>query len=130
MLRVGFDGKIPTDGHPYLLPATEYSIRLPLVDYPSLMLGFSYLFSLAGSLAESPPKMTDDVISSLSSVLHIYVFTKLFLRHHPSRRREPLFLQNDIMAVQSKEALSPWGSALAGALGAVFANTCVYPLDM
>lgn len=34
------------------------------------------------------------------------------------------------MAVQSKEALSPWGNALAGALGAVFANTCVYPLDM
>ena len=34
------------------------------------------------------------------------------------------------MAVQSKESLSPWGSALAGALGAVFANTCVYPLDM
>jgi len=34
------------------------------------------------------------------------------------------------MAVQSKESLSPWGSALAGALGAVFANTCVYPLDI
>jgi len=34
------------------------------------------------------------------------------------------------MAAQSKEVLSPWGSALAGALGAVFANTCVYPLDM
>jgi hypothetical protein len=37
----------------------------------------------------------------------------------------------DRMAAQSKQvALSPWGNALAGALGAVFANTCVYPLDM
>jgi hypothetical protein len=43
----------------------------------------------------------------------------------PIPPRPPTF-----MAVQSKESLSPWGSALAGALGAVFANTCVYPLDM
>jgi len=43
--------------------------------------------------------------------------------HHP--------IQSAVeMAVQSKEALSPWGNALAGAMGAVFANTCVYPLDM
>jgi hypothetical protein len=36
------------------------------------------------------------------------------------------------MAGQSKEAqvLSPWGNAIAGALGAVFANSVVYPLDM
>ncbi|KAI9741017.1 MAG: ADP/ATP carrier protein [Cirrosporium novae-zelandiae] len=33
------------------------------------------------------------------------------------------------MAGQSK-ALSPWGSALAGATGAVLANAAVYPLDM
>ena len=32
---------------------------------------------------------------------------------------------------ESKPAvLSPWGAAVAGAMGAVFANTCVYPLDV
>jgi hypothetical protein len=35
------------------------------------------------------------------------------------------------MAVQSKElVLGPWGKAVAGATGAVFANIMVYPLDM
>ncbi|KAL4866819.1 hypothetical protein BDV12DRAFT_172310 [Aspergillus spectabilis] len=34
------------------------------------------------------------------------------------------------MAGQSKPALSPWGSAVAGATGAVLANTIVYPLDL
>lgn len=35
------------------------------------------------------------------------------------------------MAVQSKElVLGPWGKAVAGATGAVFANILVYPLDM
>ncbi|KAJ0421862.1 mitochondrial carrier domain-containing protein [Aspergillus carlsbadensis] len=34
------------------------------------------------------------------------------------------------MAGQSKPALSPWGSAIAGAAGAVLANTIVYPLDL
>lgn len=34
------------------------------------------------------------------------------------------------MAAQSKETLPPWGSAIAGATGAVLANTVVYPLDM
>jgi len=35
------------------------------------------------------------------------------------------------MAVQSKEApLPPWGYAVAGAAGAVIANTLVYPLDI
>jgi hypothetical protein len=31
---------------------------------------------------------------------------------------------------QSKEVLPPWGSAIAGATGAVLANAAVYPLDM
>ena len=48
----------------------------------------------------------------------------------PSPRPVPILFHFCRMAVQSKETLSPWGSALAGALGAVFANTCVYPLDM
>jgi hypothetical protein len=30
----------------------------------------------------------------------------------------------------SKPALSPWGSAVAGATGAVLANAMVYPLDL
>jgi len=35
------------------------------------------------------------------------------------------------MTGQSKvEALPPWGSAVAGAAGAVIANTLVYPLDL
>ncbi|KAE8412518.1 mitochondrial carrier domain-containing protein [Aspergillus pseudocaelatus] len=34
------------------------------------------------------------------------------------------------MAGQSKPALSPWGSAVAGATGAVLANAIVYPLDL
>ncbi|KAL4802677.1 mitochondrial carrier domain-containing protein [Aspergillus unguis] len=34
------------------------------------------------------------------------------------------------MAGQSKPALSPWGSAVAGATGAVLANAMVYPLDL
>ncbi|PYH50037.1 putative peroxisomal carrier protein [Aspergillus saccharolyticus JOP 1030-1] len=34
------------------------------------------------------------------------------------------------MAGQSKPALSPWGSAVAGATGAVLANALVYPLDL
>jgi len=35
------------------------------------------------------------------------------------------------MGVQSKEApIPPWGLAIAGAAGAVIANTLVYPLDM
>lgn len=35
------------------------------------------------------------------------------------------------MGVQSKPApLPPWGAAVAGATGAVLANTLVYPLDM
>ncbi len=35
------------------------------------------------------------------------------------------------MTGQSKETLlPPWGSALAGATGAVLANAVVYPLDM
>jgi hypothetical protein len=35
------------------------------------------------------------------------------------------------MAGQSKQVpLPPWGSALAGATGAVLANAMVYPLDM
>ena len=35
------------------------------------------------------------------------------------------------MAAQSKEMLlPPWGHALAGATGAVFANAVVYPLDL
>jgi len=35
------------------------------------------------------------------------------------------------MAGQSKEApLPPWGYAVAGAAGAVLANTVVYPLDV
>ena len=35
------------------------------------------------------------------------------------------------MGAQSKEAaLPPWGYAVAGAFGAVVANTLVYPLDM
>lgn len=35
------------------------------------------------------------------------------------------------MTGQSKQVrLSPWGSALAGATGAVLANAMVYPLDM
>lgn len=54
--------------------------------------------------------------------------TKTFaLLHHHHLPRQ---LRKEEMAAQSKEILSPWGNALAGALGAVFANTCVYPLDM
>ncbi|KAJ5758250.1 uncharacterized protein N7511_006944 [Penicillium nucicola] len=34
------------------------------------------------------------------------------------------------MAGQSKPTLSPWGSAVAGATGAVLANAMVYPLDL
>jgi hypothetical protein len=34
------------------------------------------------------------------------------------------------MAGQSKEAIPPWGLAVAGATGAVIANAMVYPLDM
>ncbi|PYI03611.1 putative peroxisomal carrier protein [Aspergillus sclerotiicarbonarius CBS 121057] len=34
------------------------------------------------------------------------------------------------MAGQSKPVLSPWGSAVAGATGAVLANALVYPLDL
>jgi hypothetical protein len=35
------------------------------------------------------------------------------------------------MAGQSKvETLPPWGNAVAGAAGAVIANTLVYPLDL
>lgn len=34
------------------------------------------------------------------------------------------------MAGQSKPELAPWGKAVAGATGAVLANTLVYPLDM
>ncbi|KAE8145343.1 mitochondrial carrier domain-containing protein [Aspergillus avenaceus] len=34
------------------------------------------------------------------------------------------------MTGQSKPALSPWGSAVAGATGAVLANAIVYPLDL
>ncbi|KAL4979480.1 mitochondrial carrier domain-containing protein [Aspergillus desertorum] len=34
------------------------------------------------------------------------------------------------MAGQSKPVLSPWGSAVAGATGAVLANAIVYPLDL
>ncbi|KAL4938293.1 hypothetical protein BDV06DRAFT_201190 [Aspergillus oleicola] len=34
------------------------------------------------------------------------------------------------MAGQSKPTLSPWGSAVAGATGAVLANAIVYPLDL
>lgn len=34
------------------------------------------------------------------------------------------------MGVQSKEAVPPWGLAVAGATGAVLANALVYPLDM
>ncbi|KAJ5763497.1 hypothetical protein N7533_002178 [Penicillium manginii] len=34
------------------------------------------------------------------------------------------------MAAQSKPVLSPWGSAVAGATGAVLANAMVYPLDL
>jgi len=35
------------------------------------------------------------------------------------------------MGVQSKEApIPPWGLAIAGAAGAVIANSLVYPLDM
>lgn len=35
------------------------------------------------------------------------------------------------MAGQSKvDALPPWGNAVAGAAGAVIANTLVYPLDL
>ena len=35
------------------------------------------------------------------------------------------------MAGQSKvETLPPWGNAVAGAAGAVIANTFVYPLDL
>jgi hypothetical protein len=35
------------------------------------------------------------------------------------------------MAALSKEApMPPWGYAVAGAFGAVLANTLVYPLDM
>jgi len=34
------------------------------------------------------------------------------------------------MAGQSKEAIPPWGLAVAGATGAVIANALVYPLDM
>lgn len=34
------------------------------------------------------------------------------------------------MAGQSKPEISPWGKAVAGAAGAVLANTLVYPLDM
>ncbi|OJK01056.1 hypothetical protein ASPACDRAFT_117808 [Aspergillus aculeatus ATCC 16872] len=34
------------------------------------------------------------------------------------------------MAGQTKPALSPWGSAVAGATGAVLANAMVYPLDL
>lgn len=34
------------------------------------------------------------------------------------------------MGVQSKEAIPPWGLAIAGATGALFANALVYPLDM
>ncbi|KAG9588762.1 hypothetical protein KCV04_g21714, partial [Aureobasidium melanogenum] len=34
------------------------------------------------------------------------------------------------MGVQSKEAIPPWGLAIAGATGALFANALVYPLDI
>jgi hypothetical protein len=34
------------------------------------------------------------------------------------------------MGVQSKEVIPPWGLAVAGATGALFANALVYPLDM
>jgi len=35
------------------------------------------------------------------------------------------------MVVQSKPAaIGPWGQATAGAAGAVFANSLVYPLDL
>jgi len=35
------------------------------------------------------------------------------------------------MGVQSKLVpIGPWGKATAGAAGAVFANTLVYPLDL
>jgi hypothetical protein len=35
-----------------------------------------------------------------------------------------------VMGVQSKEVIPPWGLAVAGATGALFANALVYPLDM
>jgi hypothetical protein len=75
-------------------------------------LGFTYLHIYEIMSPDSPSEANPGPIPSRSETYN------------------PLFLHHDIMAVQSKEALSPWGSALAGALGAVFANTCVYPLDM
>ena len=49
---------------------------------------------------------------------------------NPSQSAAVRYKPLEEMAAQSKVALPPWGNALAGALGAVFANTCVYPLDM